>query len=250
MFFLIGIGLNPQQVTQEALEAIKQSKRVFFESYTSNYAEGDIEELEKLCGKKFVKLDRKGIEEGFKLVLKEAKDEDTALLVFGNALNATTHIQVLLDAKALGLKCRVFPGISVFDFLPETGLDAYKFGRVCTIVSPKKDFAPEDFFDVIEKNLSIGLHTLCLLEIDAENNFQMSVADAVKIISKIAQKRKSELLNSALLIGLYALGSKAQRIKKGNVKEFTMSSFGGFPQSLIIAGKLNEKEKEATEKLC
>ncbi|MDD5148147.1 MAG: diphthine synthase [Candidatus ainarchaeum sp.] len=252
MLYLIGLGLNPKQATQEALEAIKACRRVFFESYTSAFAEGGIKETEALAGKKFLELNRKGVEEGFSLFLKEAKNsgEDIALLVFGNALNATTHVQILIDAKKLGLKCRVLQGISVFDCLPETGLDAYKFGRACTIVAPKKNFAPEDFFDVIEKNSSIGLHTLCLLEIDSEAGYQMSVSEALKILKEIAQKRKSEILNSTMLIGLYALGSREQKFKKGPLKEFLMSGFGKFPQSLVVCGKLNEKEKEAVEKLC
>jgi diphthine synthase len=252
MFFLIGIGLNPGQVTQEALDAMKQCKKVFIESYTSKYAQGSISELESLCKKKFFALDRKGVEEGFSLLLKDAKknNEDIALLVFGNALNATTHIQLLLDAKEMGIKCKVIPGISVFDFLGETGLDAYKFGRVCTVVKPKQNFAPEGFFDVIEKNFSMGLHTLCLLDIDSNENYFMSVSEAVKILSGIEAKRKTKILNSTILIGLYALGSKEQKFKKGSLKEFSLSSFGGFPQSLIVCGKLNEKEKEAIEKMC
>ncbi|MBN1941302.1 MAG: diphthine synthase [Candidatus Diapherotrites archaeon] len=252
MFYLIGIGLNPKQITREALDAIKDSGKVFFESYTSTYSDGAIGALEELCGKKFVELNRKGVEEGFGLFLKEAKEagQDIALLVFGNALNATTHVQLLIQAKALGMKYAVIPGISVFDYLPETGLDAYKFGRVCTIVAPKKNFAPEDFYNVVEKNFAAGLHTLCLLEIDSEREYQMSVSDAVKILQKIEARHKGEILNSSMLIGLYALGSKGQRIKKGNLKEFSLSSFGGFPQSLIVCGKLNEKEKEAVKKLC
>lgn len=253
MFFLVGIGLNPKQVTLEALDAVKASKRVFFESYTSAYSEGSIAELESLCKKKFVELNRKGVEEGFGLFLKEAKDlnEDIALLVFGNPLNATTHLQLLLDAKKLALKAKVVEGISVFDYLPETGLDAYKFGRVCTIVFPKKNFAPEDFFDVIEKNFSAGLHTLCLLEIDAENDFKMSVSEAAGILHRISAKRKSKIFDSAVLIGLYALGSREQKIKKASLKGFLLSGFSGkFPQSLVVSGKLNEKEKEALETLC
>ncbi|MDD5162683.1 MAG: diphthine synthase [Candidatus ainarchaeum sp.] len=252
MFYLVGIGLNPKQVTLEALEAIKGCKKVFFESYTSAYSQGTIKELEEISGKKFVELDRKGVEEGFLLFLREAKnlDENIALLVFGNALNATTHLQLLLDAKSLGLKSKVLQGISVFDYLAETGLDAYKFGRVCTVVSPKKNFAPEDFFDVIEKNFSIGLHTLCLLEIDASQNYQMGVSEAVSILQKIEAKKKTKILDSTVLIGLYALGSKDQKFRKGTVREFLMSGFGKFPQCLVVCGKPNEKEKEALAILC
>jgi len=249
MFFLIGIGLKPKQLTLEAAEAIKQCKSIFLDSYTSEYCEGNIEELEKIAGKKIIRLERKGVEEGFGLLLKQARTEDIALLVFGNALTATTHVQLLLDAKQHGIQFKHIQGISVQNLLTETGLDAYKFGRTVTIVKPRDNYAPESFFEQIEQNQQIGLHTLCLLDIDAGKNYFMTVSEALQILEKIAHKHSSNLLNEAQLVGLYALGAEKQKIKTCTLKELKLSSYAGFPQSLIICGKLNEKEKEALVKL-
>ncbi len=250
MFYLIGIGLNPKQITLEAKQAIEACPKVFFERYTSYYSEGGIAELEEACGKRFVELKREGVEQGFELILKEAKEEDIALLVFGNPLNATTHVQLLLDAKRQGVKAKVLVGVSVFDLLGKTGLDVYKFGRVCTIVAPKENFFPESFFDVIEANSKGGLHSLCLLDIDAENDAMMSVSEALVLLEKIAKKGGSKILESAVLVGLYGLGSAKEMVKAGKLQELKRSSYGVFPQSLVIAGKLNEKEFEALRELA
>ncbi len=249
MFYLIGIGLKPKQLTLEALEAIKQCEKVFLDSFTSKYSEGALQELEKIIEKKIVLLERKGVEEGFALLLKQARQENIALLAFGNALTATTHVQLLLDAKQHSIPYKVVQGISVQNHLPETGLDAYKFGRIVTIVKARENFAPESFFEQIETNHNAGLHSLCLLDIESEKNYFMTVSEALQLLEKIAHKRNSKLLEEAQLIGLCALGAQNQKIKPATLRELKLSSYAGFPQSLIICGKLNEKEKEALVKL-
>ena len=251
MFYLIGIGLKPGHLTIEAREAIAKCSRVFLDTYTSAYAEGSIEELKEIAGKDILPLDRKGIEEDFALMLKEAKasDEDVSLLVFGNALSATTHVQLLLDAKKIGLKAIVLPGISIFDFVGSTGLDQYRFGRACTIVAPKENYSPESFYAVIESNFNAGMHSFCLLDIDAEKNYKMTVAEALSILAKIEKKQGKNVLQKATLVGLYALGSNKQMVMSGDLEKMQRSSFALFPQSLVIAVSLTDKEKEALSDL-
>jgi len=66
-------------------------------------AQGSVSELEICAKKKFVELNRKGIEEGFALFLRSKNSKrDIALLVFGNALNAPTHVQLLMKLKKQG----------------------------------------------------------------------------------------------------------------------------------------------------
>jgi len=247
MFYLIGIGLRPGHLTIEAKEAIEACNKVFLETYTSIYSHGSVEELEKIIGKKIVSLGRVGVEQDFEPVLKEAKKsgENVALLVFGNALSATTHVQLLIDAKELGIKSKAIPGISIYSFLGAIGLDQYRFGRTCTIVAPKENYAPESFYDTIESNFNAGLHSLCLLDIETEKNKLMSVSEALDILAKIEKKRGKDLLQKATLIGLYAMGSDNQTVKSGSLNVLRRSNFAHFPQSLIIAASLTEKENEA-----
>ncbi|MBI2529801.1 MAG: diphthine synthase, partial [Candidatus Diapherotrites archaeon] len=167
MLYIIGIGLKPEHITLEALRALEECEDIYLETYTSAFAEGDLKGLKKAVGgKKINLLDREQVEEEFaQNIMPNAKNEDVALLVFGAPLFATTHVQLLIDAKALKVKTRVVQGISVQNFLPETGLDAYKFGRIATIVAPEENYAPESFYEIIEGNFANGLHTLCLLDI-------------------------------------------------------------------------------------
>ncbi len=248
MFYLIGIGLKPQHLTLEAKQAIEESSHIFLDTYTSAYSQGSVEELKKMVGKDIIRLDRKGVEEGFHLVLKEAKSsaDSVALLVFGNALSATTHVQLLLDAKKQGIPSKAIAGISVYNFLGAAGLDQYRFGRTCTIVAPKPGYSPESFYDVIESNFGKGMHTLCLLDIEAGQKM-MSVAEALQILDRIEKKRKKTILQKATLVGLFALGSEKQMVKTASMKVMLRSSFALFPQSLVIAASLTEKEKEALE---
>ena len=85
----------------------------------------------------------------------------------------------------------------------------------------------------------------CLLDLDSEINSFMSVQQALKILHKIAVKRKEVFLNESKLVLIGGAGSSKQIIKSGNLKEFLRSGYAAFPQSLIICSKLTEKEKEA-----
>ena len=99
MLYLIGIGLKPKQITHEALEILKQCDDIYLETYTSIYSEGEVEELEEMIGKGITALDREDVEEKFDTIIESAKEKDIALAIFGNSLSATTHSQMLIDAK-------------------------------------------------------------------------------------------------------------------------------------------------------
>jgi diphthine synthase len=250
MFYLIGIGLKPEQMTLEALETLKSCDQAFLEGYTSEYAEGLLKELEALIGKKFKLLGREGVEQEFESALLSAKKNNIALMIFGNALTATTHLQVLLDAKENGIKYKVIPGISITNTIAETGLDEYKFGRIVTLCYHTENFEPDSFYEQIKENQKIGLHTLTLLDIKKDEKPQkmMNCREAISLLEKIA-KKKGEV-NNWQFIGLIGMSSEKQKILVGKEAIFGAIEVNElFPQSLIVLGKTNDKEKEALAKL-
>lgn len=249
MLYLIGIGLKPKHLTLEAVEALKECKSVFLEAYTSKYSEGTVKALERTIEKSVMKLKREQIEENSRMLLVQGKKENIAVLVYGNPFTATTHIQLLLDAKKQGIRYKVIPSVSIINFLGKTGLDEYRFGRITTIVFPGEKYCPESFYDVIEKNKQLGLHTLCLLDIRAEEGRMMSVADALAIIEKIEKKSGKKLVKESRLVALCGAGSEEEIIKIASFNELKRSSYNCFPQSLIVCGDLNEKEKEVMREL-
>lgn len=249
MLYLIGIGLNPRQLTREALTAIKQSYFVYFEEYTSQYADGTIQELGDFLSTRIEKFSREEIEQNTSVLINKAKRENVALLVFGNALFATTHIQLLLECKKADVPFKFIPGISVQSYLSLTGLDSYKFGRIVTIVSPSKIYKPSSFYEPIAENHKIGLHTLCLLDIKTDDLQPMNVVDALDLLLHIEKAKKGNILTKAKIVAIYGLGGSAQQIKVGSAEELTKTRYALYPQSLIICGKLNDKEAEALKAL-
>ena len=245
MLYLVGAGLKPQHLTLEALAALKECDRVYLESYTSQFAEGSLAELSKLIGQKVFPLTRKQVEEETEELLSMALKNDVAVLIYGNVFSATTHIELLLEAKRLGVKVKVLPGISIFNFLGETGLQEYKFRKTVSIVYWQANYRPESFFDGIKENKERGLHTLCLLDIKVEEKRLMSVKEAVELLEKIADKRKDKLLEGSTLTGLAGAGSKKEQVFAGTPEEVKKFDFKIYPQSLIVCGELNEKEEEA-----
>ncbi|MBU0635999.1 diphthine synthase [Candidatus Micrarchaeota archaeon] len=249
MLYLIGLGLQPQHLTLEALNAIKGCSIVLLETYTSRYSLGTKEELEQLIEKKVQPVNRKKVEEDFAVILGKAKKENIALLVFGNPLVATTHIQLILDAQKDKIPIKLIPGISILDLVGKTGLDVYKFGRITTIVFQDPQYHPDSFFDVIEKNSANDLHSLCLLDIQSEEDRLMKIPEAIEILEKIAKKKNSTILEKNLLIGLYSVGNSKEKILSGTARELKKFSSTAKPQSLIVCAALNEKEKESLQVL-
>jgi diphthine synthase len=250
MLYLVGIGLVPKHLTLEVLEILKDCDQRFLEGYTSEYSAGRLKELENTIGKKFKLLGREEIETGFESALLSAKKNKIALMVFGNALTATTHIQLLLDAKEKGIKYKIIPGISITNTIAESGLDEYKFGRTVTICYHIKNFEPDSFYDQIKENQKIGLHTLCLLDIKKDEKPQrlMNCIEAIEVLEKIALKKNEKIKFE--YVALIGMASPKQQIIFGReniIKSKSILEY--FPQSLIAIGKTNEKEKEALEKL-
>jgi len=243
MLYLIGLGLNWKDLSLHALEVLNKCDEVYLENYTSlsNYT---ILQLEKLIGKKIIVLDRKKTEEDM-LFLKEAHLKDVALLIHGDPLSATTHFEILTEAKKKNLETKIIHAPSIFTAIAETGLSLYRFGKVASIPIPEKNFSPESFFDILKENLSIGAHTLFLLDLKPDLNKFLTIKDAIDILLKINLNRKENIFTeNTFVIGCARLGTTNSLIKSGKAKDISKINFGEPPYCLIVPAKLNHKEEE------
>ncbi|MDO8537548.1 MAG: diphthine synthase [archaeon] len=244
MFYLIGIGLKPEQISVEALHAIKKCRHVFIETYTSSFSEGNLKQLEKIIGKKSIELGRIGVEQQFNQLVEKAKKSNCALLVIGNPLTASTHSSLLEEMRQSNVEVKVVAGISIVNFLPFTGLSSYKFGRISSIVFHEKNYSPTSFYNIIEKNSENELHTLCLLDIKKDLNKFMSIKEALQILLQIAKQKNSTLLNKAMFIGIARASACDMKIVSGNFDKLIKANFGKTPHSLIVCAKLDFNEEE------
>ena len=242
MMYIVGLGHTLKDLSMNSLEALKESKEVYLESYTS-LSNFKIEELENLIGKKVQILNRKGVEEE-----KPFLKDNAALLVYGDPLSATTHSEILQEAEKNNIKIEIIHAPSIMTTIAETGLQLYKFGKTASIPFWTENHKPKSFFDYLEQNQSIGAHTLCLLDLDPENEKFLSISDAISRILEISKSRKSNISEKTKFIGCARLGMKDAVIKYGNQEELSKIDFGKAPFCLILPGKLNFMEEEIIAK--
>ncbi len=245
MLALVGLGLwDEKDISLKGFEEIKKADLVYIELYT-NIWHGSIENLEKTTGKKIIVLGRRDVEESFNEILEKSKKENVCLLVAGDPLAATTHADLVLQARKAGIEIRIVHASSIFTAIAECGLQLYKFGKTATIPLPGKTggVMPQSVYDTIKGNLSLGLHTLLLLDIDVENNNNLSVKEALQILGKLD---KDKILNDKKIIVMSKLGSDKQETAYGKTVELVKTSFE-LPAVIIIPGKLHFTEGEFIE---
>lgn len=242
--YFIGLGLNNEKdITANGLEAIKKCDLVYLESYTS-VLNCDKAALEKFYNKKIISARRSLVEADDNEIIENAKSKNVAFLVAGDSLAATTHIDLYLRAKKEGIGCFVIHNASILTAIGVTGLQLYKFGKTTSI--PLENDNIETPYDVLKGNLSLGLHTLFLLDLNPEDDKFMAANDAIRYLLKVELKRNEKIFNErTLCAGCARIGSESQLIKAGTAKELLKFDFGKPVHCLVVPGKLHFMEEEA-----
>lgn len=237
MLNIIGLGLGWKDLSIRAFEILKECDLVYLESYTS-ISHYTLQRLEELISKKVQALDRKQVEENQEFIEK-AKAKKVALLVHGDPLSATTHFEILKEAKKQGIETEIFHASSIFTAVAETGLSMYRFGKTASIPFEREGFKPKSFFAILKENLLANAHTLFLLDLDPSSGKFLSVQEAVERLqdSDYVDERTK-------FIGCSKLATPAQIIKVGTASELKEVDFGEPPYCLIVPAKLNFKEEE------
>ena len=241
MLCLIGLGLNENSLSLEALGAIKKCSVVYLENYTVNLPYG-IAELERNINKKIVKLERKDVEgSGMSKILEEAKKNDVALLIYGSPLFATTHLALLEEAKKQRVKCKVMFNASVFDAVASCGLQLYKFGKIASIPAWTEKHRPDSFIDDIKENLKIKAHSLLLCDIGLEFN---------NAIQQLEVSAKNKNLKIEKIVVCSCLGTAKQKIYYKTIGDLEEKKLKvEMPYCIIIPSDLHFTEKEFLESL-
>ena len=238
MINLIGLGIGSEKdISLKGLEACKKAKEVYAELYTAGWP-GSLKKLEKTIGKKITIIQRKDMEEEVKQLVKRGKNRNIAILVPGDPLSATTHLNVLMEAKEQNIKTEIIHSSSILTAVAETGLSLYNFGKTVTVVRHSKDYAPTAFYDTIVKNKELGMHSLLLLDID------MDTSEAIQILMQIEQTKKGGLIDSdTKFIAAKGIGSDDSRMMYNKALEIVKHPMEP-PAILILPGKLHFTEEE------
>ncbi|MFZ2456717.1 MAG: diphthine synthase [Candidatus Altiarchaeia archaeon] len=248
MLYLIGLGVfDEKDLSIRGLEALKSCSGIYAEFYTNHFS-GSLTNLEDMTGKKVTILKRGDLEERPEQnVFKHSKNRDIAILISGDPMVATTHIDLILRAKKLGIPYKIIHSSSVYSAIGEAGLQIYKYGKTASLVYPEKNYFPTSPYDILGENQKTGLHTLFLLDIKAEEKRFMTVNEAISLLLEIENQKKQGLFSpDTLCIGIARLGGDTT-IKAGKASELEKEAFGKPPHCLIVPGKLHFMEKDALE---
>jgi len=192
---LLLIGIGPGDValaTSEAIEAAKMADYRRYEAYTALWPKEQLANLEKTVGK-ITRVMRPEVESPDELFAL-ARDNLVALLIVGDPLQATTHVDLQLQAQEAGIHCRTIHGISITGLVTGAiGLSNYKFGRQTTLTYPYSGWIATSPLEVIALNTALGQHTLALLDLDPTGagtgqQKPMKPSDAVDSIKAMIDK--------------------------------------------------------------
>jgi len=244
----VGLGLHDEMgISLHGLEEVKTADTAFIELYTSFMPNFSIKRFEEISGKKINVVSRRELEEeNGEIILKAAEKGKAVLLVPGDPLIATTHIALRIEAEKCGIKTRIVHGSSVLSaVMGLSGLHNYKFGKSVTIPFPDETFS-ETPYDVIAQNRKLGLHTLCLLDIKAEEKRFLSIRESLESLLKIEEKKKKGIVTvDSLVVGIARAGSNNPTVKADSIEKLLSYDFGEPPYSIIFPGKLHFMEAEA-----
>ncbi|KAF6816319.1 diphthine synthase [Colletotrichum plurivorum] len=255
MLYLVGLGLSDEtDITVKGLEVVKKASRVYLEAYTSILLV-DKTVLESYYGREVIIADREMVESESDEILRDAANVDVAFLVVGDPFGATTHTDLVLRARELGIPVGTVPNASIMSGIGATGLQLYNFGQTVSMVFFTETWKPASFYDRIKENRDIGLHTLVLLDIKVKEQSLENMARGRKIYEpprymtvgqcaaqmlEIEEEKKEGVYGpDSLAIGAARVGGKMEKYVAGTLKELcdTDEILGGPLHSMVLLGR-------------
>ena len=259
--WLIGIGPGDlEHMTERARSVARGCKKRYLEGYTAVLPTDQEALLESVVGP-WERLMRPSVESP-EALLDESRNDSVALLVVGDPMQATTHIDLEARCMEEGIGYEVIPGMSATSLAVSlSGLQSYKFGRQVTLPYPYGDYLATSPLEMILRNLEGGLHTLVLLDLDPTGmGFDlpspMSPSQAISILEEMEEKWLEEgdglewFNKSVLAVNgwegmlLSDVGTKGQRVFSGSLEEISRIQ-AGWVHSLIIPSEMSDNEREA-----
>lgn len=216
----------------------------------------DPEKLQKAYGCQPIQIaDRDMVEQqAEERILEPAREKTVAFLVVGDPVCATTHTDLWLRCRNMGIAVQTIHNASIMGAVGACGLQLYQFGQTVSLPFFEDNWRPVSFYPKIQYNRMGRMHTLCLLDIKVkEPNFQammkgrteflapryMTVAQAAEQLIEAEETLcRGQAYDPArtLCVGLARMGQSTQQIVAGTLQELRNCDCGGPLHSLIVTG--------------
>jgi len=243
----IGLGLHgDRNLPQDSLEAARTCDTLFLDTYTSILPGLDQGRLEAAVGRPVRLVGRVEVEAGEE-ILRSAATGRAGLLVPGDPMTATTHVDLRLRAHARGIATRIFHAASILTAAAGLlGLQAYKFGPTVTVPRPQRSYRPSSPYERLAENAKRRQHTLVLLD-TGDGEAPMEAREALEYLLQLeAELRLGACTRATLACVVARLGSEAPMAVATSVLELLdHRGFGAPPHALVFPGELHFLETEA-----
>ena len=260
--WLIGIGPGDlDHMTERARGVARGCSKRYLEGYTAVLPPKEEGRLESVVGP-WEKLMRDEVE-GAEELLASAREESVALLVVGDPMQATTHIDLEDRCVEQGIGFHVIPGLSATALAVSlSGMQSYRFGRQVTLPFTTSDYLPTSPLKMLCNNFENGLHSLVLLDLDPtgmglEKPRPMSPAEAVGLLEKMAAQVVDEEEGGRGLLEipvkqwngilLSDLGTEEERVLSGPLGDLSGQK-GGMVHAFILPAEFSGMEEDAFER--
>lgn len=175
--------------------------------------------------------------------------------------SATTHTDLVLRAREASIPVQTVPNASILSAVGSIGLQLYNFGQTVSMVFFTETWKPSSFYDRINENVQIGLHTLVLLDIKVKEQSlenlargrkiyepprYMTAAQCAQQMLEIEEERREGVYGEgSLAVGVARVGAKDQKMVTGTLKELCDVDLGSPLHSLVLLGRRrHELEKD------
>ena len=241
---LLLVGMGPGRISSMTIEAKNAAKSADFrryEAYTALWPADELAKLEEDIGDIEMVM-RPEVESPTEL-LDLAKSHLVALLIVGDPLQATTHVDIQLQALEAGINCIVFHGISITTLVTgAVGLSNYRFGRQTTITYPYGGWVATSPLEVIAVNIFQNQHTLALLDLDPTGagtgkQIPMQPGDAYASLGLMKEKLSSNMSDMPE-------DNTIDSMKKLAFKEFTDKDLDSI--KVVLCADMGTKDEKIT----
>ena len=246
--WLIGLGPGDlQQMTVAAFNAARDADHRFLEGYTALLPPDELEKMDALIGSWELRM-RSAVENPDDL-LSLARTSKVALLVVGDPLQATTHVDLQIRCADSSIPCHIEHGISITTIVTgAVGLQSYRFGRQCTFAYPYGDYLPTSPLEIILANRERDLHTLALLDLDPSGMGEgqqepMSPEVSIDVLRKMANKLGEDVEDWTVVL-CSDMGTKDATVSVGTPAKISEKE-GGRIHCLLIPANLHDVEATA-----
>src|SRR5712692_4773421 len=228
----VGLGLGAKGITLEGVEAIREADIAYLEYYTTPHESTLLREVEKATGRELTVVDRGFVEDG-KAILSEAKKSGVVLAVQGDPMIATTHNDLRVRAISSGIETVIVHAATITSSAASSsGLHYYKFGGTVTVTREGVDLM-QQVYQTVHRNLLFGMHTLLLLEVDAESGEGVTPNGAIRgLLQAESNFKRGVISEDTFGIVLSRVGRPDFEARAGRLSRLQQQDFGAQPHCL------------------